>query len=81
MTIKEKNDKRQNLIDELSHIFISNDSENWIEKEPYHELTNLNAGVTIINIEPIEALSINEVEKFTVEEDVSGKTTTRFIRK
>jgi len=74
-------DKHQELIEELENIILSNKRENWIENEPCRDLTNINAGLEIINIEPSTALSINEVEKFTIEEDVSGKITTTFSRK
>lgn len=73
-------DKYDDLIDKLEQIFLSGDMENWIEHEPCRDLANINAGI-VIHIEPTTALSINEVEKFTVEEDVSGTVTTTFSRK
>jgi hypothetical protein len=68
------------LLDKLEQIFLSNDRKDWIEKEPNINLTNLNAGITLY-VEPVTALSIDEVEKFTIVEDVDGIVTTTFLRK
>lgn len=70
MTIKE----------ELEQIFLSDDRKGWTKKKSYTDLSNLNAGVTALYIEPDTALSIDEVEKFTVLEDVTATIKTIFIK-
>jgi hypothetical protein len=69
MTIKE----------ELEQIFLSDDRKGWTKKKSYTDLSNLDAGV--IYIKPDTALSIDEVEKFTVLEDVTATIKTTFINK
>lgn len=67
------------LLDKLEQIFLSNDKEDW-KTEKSSDLTNIDAGITLF-VEPVTALSVNEVEKFTIVEDVSGTITTIFSRK
>ena len=80
MPIKEENDARQNVANKLHEIFLSGDHEGWKKEEPDTDLTNIDAGLKLF-VEPVIALSVNEVEKFTILEDVQGTIATTFLRK
>lgn len=81
MTIEEENEKKAAVVDQLSHIFLSTEmDQEWITEEPTTDLTNLDGGVKLY-VDPVTALSVDEVKSFTVVEDVQGTIETTFIRK
>jgi hypothetical protein len=80
MTTKEENDKRHHVANELEKIFLNPDN-NWEKQNEEDDLTNSSAGLSKLFVEPVTALHLNEVEKFTVAEDVSGTIYTTFVRK
>jgi len=79
MTIKDENDKKQNVANQLEAIFASGD-EKWQKSSVEKDITNI-CGISKLFVEPSDALNLNEVDQFTVEEHVTGTVWTTFVRK
>jgi len=72
------NEEKRN--DQLMDIFFRGGSAQWKQQEPDYDLDNT-SGLEIEAVDPEDAKDINQVQSFTVAEEVVGTVYTTYRRK